>query len=163
MALDSASDVFLSVQTKRAGKIKGEATTDGHEDEISLVSWAWGVKANTAIGSTEATARRVYRPLVICKGIDSASTALMSALVTNDEVREAKLTMRKAGGSALDYFKMTLSGARVIAVDLDIDARGMPIERIEIAFTTIDIEYERQSESGISAGAYSFSDEVLPA
>jgi type VI secretion system secreted protein Hcp len=121
------------------------------------------VSVNTAIGSTAATARRSYKHLVITKGIDSSSTALMSALVTNDEVKEAKLTMRKAGGDALDYFTMTLNGARVVALDITVAADGRPVETVAFAFTKIDVEYKKQQGAGQSTGAYSFIDEVIPA
>ena len=161
-ASTSASDIFLHVQTKRAGKIKGEGTTAGHTDDIGVFGWGWGVVANTAIGSTERTARRSYRHLVVTKGIDSASTGLLSALVTNDEVREATLAMRKAGGSALDYFRMTLKDARVVGVDVDIGSDGRPVERVEFAFTKIEIEYKRQQSAGAAGASFSFSDEVLP-
>ena len=159
---NGASDLFLSVQTKRAGKVKGEVTTEGHAEEIQLRRWNWGVSANTAIGSTERTARRVYRQLVVTKGIDSASTALLAALATNDEVKEAVLTMRKAGGDALDYFTMTLNGARVVAVDIDVGDDGRPVERVAIAFTKIGIAYQPQQNAGLGSGTFSFDDEVLP-
>jgi type VI secretion system secreted protein Hcp len=158
----SAADIFLHVQTKRAGKVKGESRTEGHADDIELIGWQWGAEAGSAIGSTAATARRQYRPLVVLKRLDSASTGLLSALATNDEVKEAKLTMRKAGGDALDYFRITLAGARVTQVDVEVDAQGMPVERVVIAFTKVDIEYQRQTSAGASAGAFTFSDEVLP-
>ena len=159
---EARSDVFLSLTTKRAGKIKGEATTAGHEDDIEIVGWGWGVQANTAIGSGAATARRSYKHLSLVKGIDAASTGLLSALASNDEVREAKLTMRKAGGEALDYFVMTLAGARVVAVDIEVGAGGVPIEHVSIAFAKVDIEYQRQETAGIGSGACSFSDEAIP-
>lgn len=157
------SDVFLHVVTRRAGAVKGESTTPGHEDDIAVQAWSWGVAASSAIGSTAATARRAYRPLVVFKGVDAASTALMSALATNDEVREATLTMRKAGGEAVDYFRMTLSNARVVDVDLDVPPAGLPRERVTIAFTDIEVEYTRQQDGGGGGAASTFSDEVLPA
>ncbi len=159
---DAASDIFLGVTTKRAGKLKGECTTEGHTGDIGVFAWGWGVGANTAIGSTERTARRAYKHLVFTKGIDTASTGLLSALVSNDEVKEAKLTMRKAGGDALDYFTMTLSDARVIAFDIDVASDGRPIERVAIAFNKIDVEYKQQQGAGLGSGAFSFNDEVLP-
>ena len=162
-AVDAASDVFLHVQTKRAGKIKGEATTAGHADDIGVYTWGWGVAANTAIGSTERTARRSYKHLVVTKAIDSASTGLLSALVTNDEVKEATLAMRKAGGEALDYFRMTLKDARVVSVDLEVASDGRPLERVTFAFTKIDIEYKQQDAAGLGKGSYSFNDEVMAA
>jgi type VI secretion system secreted protein Hcp len=160
-AASAASDIFLHVQTKRAGKIKGEGTTDGHKDDIAVQAWSWGVHANTAIGSTAATARRSYKHLVVTKRIDSASTGLLSALVTNDEVREATLAMRKAGGEALDYFCMTLKNARIVGVDVDVGTDAQPFERVVFAFTKIDIEYKRQQGEGMGTGSYSFNDEVM--
>jgi len=157
----SNADLFLSVQTARGGKVKGEAATDGHTEDIALHGWSWGVAAGTAIGATQATARRSFKQLVVFKGIDSASTILLNALVTNDEVTEAVLAMRKAGGEALDYLRMTIGGARVVSVDVDVDADGRPQERVCFAFTKIEIEYQRQDSGGQSGGSYLFSDEVL--
>jgi len=157
----SDADSFLQVQTKRAGKIKGESSTTGHVDDIEVRSWSWGVSASSAIGSTQATARRQYKHLVVVKGIDSASTALCSALVTNDEVKEAKLTLRKAGGDALDYYTMTLSQARIVTIDLDVDEHGTAVERVGIAYGKIDVEYKRQQGTGITGASTSFSDEVM--
>ena len=159
---ESVADIFLHVVTKRAGTIKGEGTTEGHTGDITVHTWAWGVAANTAIGSTQATARRSYRNLVLTKGVDSASTGLLSALVTNDEVKEATLTMRKAGGEALDYFRMTLSGARIVNVDLEVPPSGLAVERVTIAFTKVEIEYKPQGVAGLGAGSTTFDDEVIP-
>src|SRR4051794_14079573 len=96
-AAGSSSDIFLHVQTRRAGKIKGEASAPDHEDDILVSSWTWGVSAGSALATGQATSRRAYKHLTICKAIDAASTGLMSALATNDEVKEARLAMRKAG------------------------------------------------------------------
>jgi type VI secretion system secreted protein Hcp len=157
------TDIFLLVQTKRAGKIKGEGRTEGHTDDIEVSSWSWGVAAASAIGSTAATGRRQYKHLTIVKRVDSASTGLLSALATNDEVREAKLSMRKAGGEALDFYLMTLKGARVVGIDVDVDAAGQPIERVAFAYTSIDVEYKRQQAGGGNAGSFSFNDQILAA
>jgi type VI secretion system secreted protein Hcp len=156
----SVSDIFLSVTTKRAGKVKGESLTDGHTDDIELRSWGWGVDASSAWGTGQPTARRQYAPLVVTKNVDSASTALLAALASNDEVSEAKLTMRKAGGVALDYYVMTLAGARIVSVALAADSAGVAQERVSFAYTSIEIEYKRQSAAGDSAGSTSFSDTV---
>jgi len=158
----AASDIFLRVQTKRAGKIKGEATAPDHENEIVLSAWNWGLSAGSAIGSGKATARRSYKHLTVFKAIDAASTSLMSALATNDEVKEARLAMRKAGEEQIDFFTITLGGARVTAVDITVDDSGAALERVEIAFTKVEVEYRRQEGSGQSGASSSFMDEYLP-
>jgi type VI secretion system secreted protein Hcp len=158
----SGSDIFLHVQTKRAGKIKGESVAPDHEDDILVRSWNWGLAAGSAIGSGVATARRTYKHLSIVKGIDSASTSLMSALATNDEVKEARLAMRKAGDEQVDYFIIVLGGARVTAIDIDVDEKGTPVERVSFAFTQVEVEYRRQESSGQAGASNTFMDEFLP-
>ena len=41
-----ASDIYLHLQTKRAGKAKGEAVVTGHEGNICVTSWSWGVASS---------------------------------------------------------------------------------------------------------------------
>lgn len=155
-----AIDAFLSLQTKRAGKVKGEAGVAGHEGDISVVAWNWGMQASSAIGSVQATGRRSYKALTISKRIDSATTAIMSAAATNDEVKEAKLTMRRAGGQQEDFFKVTVRGGRVVSVDLVSDGAGGTLENIGIAFTKVEVEYVGQKASGQRSGATVFVDEL---
>lgn len=158
----TASDIFLHVKTKRAGKIKGEAVAPDHTDDIIVTSWSWGISQGSAIGSGQATARRAYKHLSITKAIDSATTALMSALATNDEVKEARLAMRKAGEEQEDFFSVLLGGARVAAIDIEVDEHGTAVERVSFAFTQVEVEYRRQETSGQAGASSTFMDEFLP-
>ena len=154
-------DVFLSVQSKRAGKLKGESAAEGHNGEIVVHGWSWGVAISSALGSSQATGRRTYKNLVVTKRIDSSSTALMSLLATNDEVKEAKLSMRKAGEGQRDFFTITLSQARVAALDLECGENGDAIERVTFAFNKVQVDYELQQATGQRGGGTSFQDEIL--
>lgn len=154
-------DVFLSVQSKRAGKLKGESGAKGHADEIVVHGWSWGVATSSALGSSQVTGRRTYKNLVVTKRIDSSSTALMSVLATNDEVKEAKLSMRKAGEGQRDFFTITLSQARVASLDLECGESGEAIERVTFAFNKVQVDYELQQASGQRGGGTSFQDEIL--
>lgn len=157
------ADILLYVQTKYAGKLKGEATVPGHADEIQLVGWHWGVTASSALGDTQAHARRSYSALTVHKRIDSATTALMSALVRNDEVKEAKLTMRRAGGDQEEYFLITLKRARVTSVQHDADAAGNARETVTFAFAEVEVEYRPQRASGLRGGSTTFTDSLVAA
>lgn len=161
--LPSQADIYLSVQTKRAGKVKGEAVTPGHEDDIVVHGWNWGVAASSALGSSQATGRRSYRGLTVVKHIDAATTALMAALATNDEVKEAKLTMRKSGSEQIDYFLVTLQKARVTAVDHSTDAQGNTLETVTLQFQKVSVEYRPQKSAGGRGASLTFEDEILPA
>lgn len=157
----TGADVYLHVQTKRAGKVKGEATSAGHEDDIVLKGWTWGVSSTSALGSTQATGRRAYRGLTVIKQIDAATTALMSALATNDEVKEAKLTMRKAGAGQVDYFLITLEKARITSVDHVTDAAGNTVETVTLQFNKVAVEYRPQQSTGSRGASMTFEDEII--
>ena len=159
----AGADAYLSVRTKRAGELKGEVSAKGHENAIEVHGFEFGVAASSAIGSGQATARRQYKHLVVMKRLDSSSTSLLSALSTNDEVKELKLALRKPGDGQEDFFTITLAGARVVGVDLDFDASGETVERASFAFTKIDVEYRVQGANGILGAASTFTDELLSA
>ncbi len=157
----AGADAYLSVRTKRAGELKGEVAVKGHENSIDVHGFEFGVAASSAIGSGQATARRQYKHLVVMKRLDSSSTSLMSALATNDEIKELKLSLRKPGLGQEDFFTITLSGARVVGLDIDFDAGGETVERASFAFTKIDVEYRVQGADGILGAASTFADELL--
>lgn len=154
------TDTYLHLQTKRAGKVKGECITPGHQDDIAVRTWSWGVTAPTAMGSVQATARRSYKNLTFVKGTDTATTALLSALATHDEVKEARLMLRRAGDGQQDFFCMTLKNARITAVDIDATEDGDVFERVAVAFTKVEIEYSPQQRTGQRGAGYVFTDDV---
>jgi type VI secretion system secreted protein Hcp len=160
--LSASGDAYLHLLAKRAGKIKGESKAPDHGDDIAVTRWSWGVTASSSIGSGSATARRSYKHLVIDKRIDCASTALLSALATNDELREATLAMRRAGDAQKDYWRITLKKARVVAVDYDTNADGDTVERVSLSFTEVEAEYRVQEASGGRGAAHTFTDQIFP-
>lgn len=155
------SDIFLRMATRRAGKVKGEATSPGHEGEVGVLRWRWGAQAGTAVGSTAASSRRSYRHLELVKRVDSATTALLAALATNDEVKEATLILRKAGDGQLDYFTLKLSAARVTSVDHVSDDTGNTLETVTLAFNKVELEYRAQQAGGGLGAAFVFQDEIV--
>lgn len=158
-----SGDIFLSVKTKRAGNVKGESAVPGHVDEIVISSWRWAVQASSSLGATAATGRRSYSGLTVVKAIDSASTALLSALATNDEVKESVLTMRKSGGEAVDYFFIKLKEARVTQIEHSTNEHGETGETVTFAFRKVEVEYRRQEGSGSRGASNVFTDEIVPA
>ena len=156
--VSSSGDMFLHVQAKKAGKIKGEAAQTGHVDDILVRGWRWGVKQSSAMNHTVATSRRSYSMLTVYKGIDLATTGLMSVLVSNDEIKEARLSMRKAGGAQEEYFVIVLESARICSVSHEASDDGSVLETVELGFNTVSVEYRPQKGTGVRGGATSFTD-----
>lgn len=162
-AAGAASDIFLHVQARRSGKVKGESVAPGHEDDIVLSAWRWGARSTEsylAVADARA-ARRSYASLTVVKGIDRASTGLLAAMATNDALKEVKLVMRRVGGAeALEYWTLTLKDARVQAIDYETGADGGVVEVVAFGFVSYELQYRPQSGSGAGAGGLSFQDDL---
>ena len=155
-------DMFLMVKGAKCGLIKGEAQDDVHKGEIEVLRWSWGMQAKSSLGGGTATGKASVRELTVVKRIDSASTALMSALRTNEPIQKAVLTLRKAGKSQLEFLKITIENGRVTNLTIEGgDAGGSAnlFERVSFAFNKIEVEYTPQGKDGLPLGAMSFADQ----
>jgi type VI secretion system secreted protein Hcp len=154
--------MFLSVKGAKSGAIKGESQDTTHGNEIDVVSWSWGMQARASLGGGAASGKATIRELKIVKRIDSASTPLMSALRTNELITKAVLTVRKAGKSPLEYFKITIEQGRVTALTIDAGDRAASpdlFEDVSFSFNKITVEYVPQGKDGQGGGSMMFTDQ----
>jgi type VI secretion system secreted protein Hcp len=157
-----AGDMFFKVKGAKHGQITGEAQDDKHKGEIEVLSWSWGMQGKSALGGGTATGKATMRELRIVKKVDKASTALMSALRTNEVIKEGVLILRKTGTSKLEYLKITIQDGRVMALDVEAgDENGSPtlVERVSFSFNKIAVEYTPQGGDGMPQGATTFEDQ----
>ena len=157
-----AGDMFLMVKGAKHGLIKGESQDDQHKGEIEVVSWSWGMVAKASIGGGTATGKATINDLRIVKRVDSASTALMGALRTNEPIQKAVLTLRKAGKGQLEYLKITIEQGRVISLLIDtVETAAVPdvFERVSFSFNKIEVEYVPQGKDGLPQGGMTFADQ----
>ena len=155
-------DMFLMVKGARCGLIKGEAQDDVHKGEIEVLSWSWGMQAKSSLGGGAASGKASVRELKVVKKIDSASTALMSALRSNEPIQKAVLTLRKAGKSQLEFFKVTIEQGRVTSFDVeggDVSGGMDVVENVSFSFNKISIEYVPQGKDGQAMGGTTYSDQ----
>ena len=158
----NAGDMFFKVKGAKHGDIQGEAQDQKHKNEIEVLSWSWGMQGKSALGGGTATGKATMRELRIVKRVDKASTALMSALRTNEPIKEGTLTLRKAGGSKLEYLKITVQDGRVMSMDIEAgDNAGSStlLERVSLSFNKISVEYTPQGGDGLPQGASTFDDQ----
>jgi type VI secretion system secreted protein Hcp len=157
-----AGDMFLSVNGAKHGAINGEALDDAHKNEIEVLGWSWGMEGKPSLGGGVATGKATVRELRITKRVDKASTALMSALRTNEVIKKAVLTIRKAGKTPLEYLKITVEDGRLVSLDIDADAavaNPALFERLSFSFNKISVEYTPQGPDGHAQGSTSFEDQ----
>lgn len=154
--------MFLSVKGARAGVINGEAQDAVHGKEIDVVSWSWGMQGRPTLGGGVATGKAAMRELIVVKRVDSATTALMAALRTNEIITKAVLTLRKAGKTQLEFLKITIEQGRVssIAIEGGDKAQGAELfERVAFSFNKITVEYVPQGLDGQARGGMVFTDQ----
>jgi len=104
-------------------KSKAPSTPDQRErrtkqrtkNEIEVLSWSWGIQGRFVSRRRRGEPARPRCGTADRQEVDKASTALMSALRTNEAIKEATLTLRKTGGSKLEYLKITIQDGRVTA------------------------------------------------
>jgi type VI secretion system secreted protein Hcp len=167
--MSGTGDIFLMVKGASHGLIKGEAQDDKHKDEIEVLSWSWGMEAKPSLGSGGASGRASIHELKVVKNVDSASTALMGALRTNEVIQKAVLTVRKAGAKGpLEYLKVTIEQGRVTALTVEVvDKKGAlhvasapdVLERVSFSFNKIEVEYVPQGKDGLPQGGMTFADQ----
>lgn len=157
-----AGDMFLMVKGAKHGLIKGESQDADHKGEIEVLSWSWGMQGRPHLGGGGATGKATINDLKIVKRLDSASTALMLALRTNEQIQKAVLTLRKAGKGQLEYCKVTIEQGRVTSLTVEAgDTSGSPevLEKVSFSFNKIEVEYVPQGKDGLPQGGMTYADQ----
>lgn len=157
------ADMFLSVEGARTGVIKGEANAPDHLDEIEITGWEWGMSGSSALGGGGQSVRTALSELKITKQGDRASTQLMSVMRSNEVVKKAKLSIRKAGVTPpMDYMTITILKGRISSLTIGTASPGSAIlvEELSFAFEEIEVAYAEQESSGAGGAQLLFSTQV---
>jgi type VI secretion system secreted protein Hcp len=153
------ADMFLKITTTKQGVIKGEAHDDKHGEEIDVVKWAWGAQAHTDLSGLGSTRKASLAQLDVTKRVDCASAPLMSTLVNNEDIKEAVLTVRKAGKVPLEYVTIKLERARITGLHVESHDHEL-VEKLTLAYQKITVTYKPQAPDGSGGADKIFSAEV---
>lgn len=136
----------------RIGSIKGESRDAKHQDEIEVLSWAWGMAQSgaTSQGGGRAGAGKVtFHDLTFTHHIDKATPSLMKACATGTHIKDATVTLRKSGKGQQDYLVITMNDVLVTSVSTSATAEGdTTFESVGLAFAKVDLEYKPQKPDG---------------
>lgn len=144
--------------------VRGETRREGKDDLIEVLSFEYGISAGHFQGEGNSK-RRAYTNVRFTKLVDRSSVTIQQMLATNSKIRQATLTLNKAGGEQLEFYKVTLKDAYIVSYkirgeDLPDAYRSLPRDEFEISFRRIEIEYEEQNEQGLRKGGVSFADDI---
>jgi len=98
-----------------------------------------GMQGKPSLGGGGASGKSTIRELRITKRVDRASTALMSALRNNEEIKQATLTIRKIGtqGLKMECLTIKIESGRLMSLEIEAgDAFNAPalLERVSFSF-----------------------------
>jgi len=146
MAIDS----FLKL-----GTLKGESVVKGFEDQIQLLSWSWGMTqtGTTHTASGGGAGKVDVSDLQISKHVDAASPMLALACCKGTHYDTATLTMRKAGGTALEYVTITLTDLIVTSYSVSEGGGGdLLTDTFTLNFSKFKYSFQPQDNKGAKKG-----------
>jgi type VI secretion system secreted protein Hcp len=147
----AAVDYFLKIEG-----IEGESQAKGHEKEIDIESFSWGVsqQGTSGVGGGSGAGRSVAQDFHFVKKSDKASANLMLACATGKHLKLAVLTARKAGGKQDDYLIFKLEDGLVSTYQIGGSGGSdiVPMEQLSINFSKVKITYKVQKADGSLGG-----------
>jgi type VI secretion system secreted protein Hcp len=144
-----AVDSFLKL-----GDLKGEAPVKGFEEQIQLLSWAWGMRqgGTTHHGTGGGSGKVSVGNLTFTHYVDAATPGLILACCNGKHFDEATLTMRKAGEKPLDYLIIKIKEIIVTSVDHSGGGGDQIVESFELNFASFEVVYQPQDNKGAKKG-----------
>ena len=146
-----AMDMFLYFDT--ASGIKGETKDKVYKTKggIDVLAWSWGLSnsGSAHMGAGQGAGKANFQDISFTKYIDLASTKLMTSCATGTHIKEAKLIIRKAGGSPLEYLLIDLSDCLISSYSTGgSGGEDRLTENVSLNFAVVKIDYKTQKEDG---------------
>lgn len=141
-----ACDIFLKLDG-----IKGESADDKHKGEIDILSWSWGMsQSGTMHTATGGGAGKVsVHDISLTKRIDSSSPNLVQHCCNGKHIKDALLTVRKAGGTPVEYLKVKLEDVLVSSVNNGgSNGEDLLTEHVTLNFGRFEYIYTPQTADG---------------
>lgn len=145
-----AVDSFLKL-----GTLKGESVVKGFEDQMQILSWGWGMsQTGTTHSASGGGAGKVdVQDLQITKYVDAATPTVVLACCKGTHYDTAVLTMRKAGGTALEYLTLTMTDVLVSSYSCSgADGNDLLTETVALNFGKFKFSYQPQDNKGAKKG-----------
>lgn len=140
------ASIFARIDT-----IKGESQDAKHEGEIEILSWSWGIShsGTMAQGGGGGAGKASFQDFNFTHHVDKASPLLMRACATGEHIKEATITVRKAGKGPLEYLVIKMTDVHVTSVSTTVSVEGdAAVEGVALAFARVDLEYKPQKPDG---------------
>ena len=129
-------------------KADGESIQKGKEKWVEIKSWNWDVEAETSW--TKGGGASVGKPnpgkINFEHHFDTSSIVILGYICTGKAFPKVELQMMKTTGRGTPetYFTMTMEGVFITKVSNSGTEEGIILQKVEMAFKTVKIEYKPQ-------------------
>jgi len=152
-----AVDAFLKLDD-----LKGESIDAKHKDEIEVLSWSWGETNGPTSnpGAGLGSGKVAFQDFHFTSRLQRSSPKLFLACASGEHFKKAVLTMRKAGGSQQDFYKVTFEDVLVSSFQQAASSdshESTALEQISLNFAKIEITYTVQNSKGTTGETVSAS------
>ncbi|WP_017347166.1 Hcp family type VI secretion system effector [Pantoea sp. A4] len=141
-----AIDMYLKVDG-----VTGESTDSNHTGWIDISSFSWGATQpnNTTTGGGGGAGKVKFDDLSVNAKIDKATTAMLKKCATGAHISEIQVSICKAGGTQVEYTRITLTDVLISNVHYS-GAAADDTVGITYAFQAAKVkqQYWEQSTSG---------------
>lgn len=132
--------------------IMGESTDAKHRGEIDVLYWSWGVtiSSSTAVGGAAgATGKPIPADLKFSHFIDLASPSLIKTCASGRHIKEAVVTVQKAGAAPQEFLIIKLYDVMVRSVETDGNAlENRATENVALNFSKVEFVYNEYKQDG---------------
>ena len=141
-----AVDMFMRVESAN-----GESKDSNHKDWTDIKSFAWGATqpGNMVSGGGGGVGKASFNDLQVLARIDKAAPAVLKNCATGKHIGKVEVSVCKAGGSQIEYTRVTLEEVLVTSVQYTAEA-GSDSVFVQYAFQAAKVkqQYWEQTESG---------------
>ena len=140
-------DIFLKLEG-----IQGEAQDSVYKDEIDVFAWSWGMhqSGTTHMGPGGGGGKVSVSDITVTKNVDKATPNIIKYCCSGDHIPTAKLIVRKAGGSPVEYY--TLDMKQVIISSYNTGGSKDGLDRVQetltLNFREFEMNYTEQNADG---------------
>jgi type VI secretion system secreted protein Hcp len=141
--------------------IAGESQDEVHRGQVDIASWHWKMSQQSSMmaGSGGGAGKATVNDLEFVHQIDRASPNLMRYCLTGRHIPEVILYARKAGGTPLDFLKITMGDVVITGVEPS-GVMDKFWEHVTLSFARVKQEYIVQGQFGTSNGTVTASFDI---
>lgn len=146
-----ATDFFLKIDG-----IPGESKDKTHKDEIDIMSWSWGAtqSGGFAYGGGGGAGKVSMQDFHFTMKVNKATPKLILNCANGSHIKEATLTVRKAGKEQQEFLKYKFYDLLVSSYQTGgSEGTDIPTESVSLNYSKMEIEYKEQKQDGTLGGA----------